>query len=100
MKSLKDIELGLKSPMESFPSINPQSVAGREYACLGQKTEHFNLSTELDKAFHCVRKMKLIYLVPECKCVMVKFSEKHNTLLSYVCKTGFATKILDPSSVA
>ena len=44
--SLKDIELGLKSPMESFPSINPQSVAGREYACLGQKTEHFNLSTE------------------------------------------------------
>ena len=32
--------------MESFPSINPQSVAGQEYACLGQKTEHFNLSTE------------------------------------------------------
>ena len=25
---LKDIELGLKSPLESFPSINLQSVAG------------------------------------------------------------------------
>ena len=36
--SLKDIELGLKSPMESFPSINLQSVAGWEYACLSQKT--------------------------------------------------------------
>ena len=34
--SLKDIELGLKSPMESFPSINLQSVAGWEYACLSQ----------------------------------------------------------------
>ena len=27
-----------KSPMESFPSINLQSVAGWEYACLNQKT--------------------------------------------------------------
>ena len=36
--SLKDIELGLKSPMESFPSINLQSAAGWEYACLSQKT--------------------------------------------------------------
>ena len=35
---LKDIELGLKSPMESFSSINLQSVAGWEYACLNQKT--------------------------------------------------------------
>ena len=35
---LKDIELGLKSPVESFPSINLQSVAGWEYACLNQKT--------------------------------------------------------------
>ena len=35
---LKDIELGLKSPMESFPSINLQSVASWEYACLNQKT--------------------------------------------------------------
>ena len=35
---LKDIELGLKSPMESFPSINLQSVAGWKYACLNQKT--------------------------------------------------------------
>ena len=26
--SSKDIELGLKSPMESFPAINLQSVAG------------------------------------------------------------------------
>ena len=26
--SLKDIELELKSPIESFPSINLQSVAG------------------------------------------------------------------------
>ena len=33
---------------------------------------------------------------------MVKFYEEQNTLLtySYDCKTGFATKILDPSSVA
>ena len=29
---MKDIELGLKSPTQSFPSINLQSVAGREYA--------------------------------------------------------------------
>ena len=35
---LKDIKLGLKIPMESFPSINLQSVAGWEYACLNQKT--------------------------------------------------------------
>ena len=39
-------------------------------------------------------------LVPDCKFVMVKFQEENNTLLSYDCKTGFATKILDPSSVA
>ena len=44
--SLKDDELGLKSPMESFPSINLHLIAGWQYACLGQKTEHFNLSTE------------------------------------------------------
>ena len=37
--SLKDIDLGLTSPMESFPSINLQSVAGWEYAgLLSQKT--------------------------------------------------------------
>ena len=36
--SLKDIELGLKGPIERFPSINLQSVAGWEYACLSQKT--------------------------------------------------------------
>ena len=36
--SLKDIELGLKSPVESFPSINLQYAAGGEYACLSQKT--------------------------------------------------------------
>ena len=35
--SLKDIEPGLKSPMENFPSINLQLVAGWEYACLSQK---------------------------------------------------------------
>ena len=35
---MKDIELGVKSLMESFPSINLQSVAGREYACLSEKT--------------------------------------------------------------
>ena len=35
---LKDIKLGLKIPVESFPSINLQSVAGWEYACLNQKT--------------------------------------------------------------
>ena len=35
---LKDIELGLKSSMESFPSINLQSVAGWKYACLNQMT--------------------------------------------------------------
>ena len=36
-KSLKDIELGLESPTESFPSIKPHTVAGWEYACLSQK---------------------------------------------------------------
>ena len=36
--SLKDIELGLESPTESFPSIKLHSVAGWEYACLSQKT--------------------------------------------------------------
>ena len=35
---LKDIELGLKGPKESFPSIKLQSVAGWEYACLSQET--------------------------------------------------------------
>ena len=39
--SLKDIKLGLKSTMESFPSIKMQSVAGWEYACLSQKTAQF-----------------------------------------------------------
>ena len=37
MVSLKDDELGLKSPMESFPSINLLLVAGSEYACLSQR---------------------------------------------------------------
>ena len=37
-KSLKNIELGLTSPMESFSSINLQLVAGWEDACLSQKT--------------------------------------------------------------
>ena len=36
--SLKDIEPGLKSPMESFPSINLQLVVGWEYVCLSQNT--------------------------------------------------------------
>ena len=36
--SLNDIELGQKSPKESFPSINLQSVAGGEYVFLSQKT--------------------------------------------------------------
>ena len=36
--SLNDIELERKSPMESFPSINLQSVAGWQYACLSQNT--------------------------------------------------------------
>ena len=35
---MKDIQLGLKSLMERFPSINLQSVASREYACLSEKT--------------------------------------------------------------
>ena len=47
------------------------------------------------------RKMTLIFLVPDCKCAMVKFlEERYTLLLGYDCKTGFATKILDPSSVA
>ena len=36
--TLVDIVAGLKSPMESFLSINVQSVACWEYACLSQKT--------------------------------------------------------------
>ena len=36
--SLRGIELGLKSPMQSFPSIELQLVAGWEYACLSQNT--------------------------------------------------------------
>ena len=40
---LKDIELGLKSPVENFPYINLQSVTGWEYACLNQKTAQFNI---------------------------------------------------------
>jgi len=35
---LKDIEQGLKLPIESFPSIKLQLVAGQEYAFLSQKT--------------------------------------------------------------
>ena len=42
---MKDIELELKIPMESFPSINLQSVAGGEYACLSKKNRII-LSTE------------------------------------------------------
>ena len=42
--SLKDIELGLNSPMESFPFINLQSVAGWEYTCL--RKDRIILSTE------------------------------------------------------
>ena len=41
----------------------------------------------------------MICLVPDCNCVTVKFLEERNTLLNYECKTGFGTKILDPSSV-
>ena len=46
--------------------------------------------------------MTLTYLVPDCKSVSWLSAKKniYNTLLSYDCKTGFATKILDPSSVA
>ena len=100
---MQDIELRLKSPMESFPSINLQSVlAGWEYACLSQKTAKFYVQNQ---AFSSLRKMTLIYLVPDCKCVepqcvMVKFYREYNTLLSYDCKTGFTTKIFDPSPVA
>ena len=36
MLSLKDIELGLKGPMESFPFIRLQSVAGWEINKGGQ----------------------------------------------------------------
>ena len=46
--SLKDDELGLKSPMESFPSINLLLVAGSEYACLSQRL-HSLLSTGYTK---------------------------------------------------
>ena len=35
---MKDIELGLKAPMESFPSIKWQSVAGWKNARLSRKT--------------------------------------------------------------
>ena len=38
MLSLKNIEL--KGPVKSFPTINLQSVAGWEYACLSQKTAY------------------------------------------------------------
>ena len=39
------------------------------------------------------RKMTLIFLVPDCKCAMVKFlEERYTLLLGYDCKTGFATK--------
>ena len=93
---MKDIQLGLKSLMERFPSINLQSVASREYACfIWVKRPHSFM-------YGCgERKMTLIFLVPDCKCAMVKFlEERHTLLLGYDCKTGFATKILDPSSVA
>ena len=84
--------------MESFSSINLQSIAGLEYACLGQNGPHsFKWRNQ---AFRGVRKMILIYLVPDCKCVMVKFQDERNSLLSYDGKTGFASKIWDPSSVA
>ena len=36
--SLKDIELGLKTPTKGFPSIKRQSVSVWEYACLSRKT--------------------------------------------------------------
>ena len=59
--------------------------------CLFESKDGIHLSTE--PSFTWCRKMTLIYLVPDCKCV---------TLPSYMddCKTGFGTKILDPSSVA
>ena len=82
--------------MESFPSRDLQSVAGWEYTCLSRKTAPF----WQNQAFRGVRKMTMIYLVPDCKCVMVKFWEERNSLLSYDCKTGSAIKILDPSPVA
>ena len=40
------------------------------------------------------------YLFGTRLCVMVKFLEERNSLFSSDCKTSFATKILDPSSVA
>ena len=36
--SLKDIKLDLKTPMESFPSIERQWVTGWEYPCWSRKT--------------------------------------------------------------
>ena len=35
---IEGYRIGLKGPMESSPSIKLQSVAGRGYACLSQKT--------------------------------------------------------------
>ena len=50
--SLKDIELGLKSPMESFPFINLQSVAGWEYIYLFEKRPHnFKYGTGLSAVY-------------------------------------------------
>ena len=93
--SLKNIELGLKRPVESFPSIKHKSVAGWEYACLSQKTAKFKV---WNQGFHSVGKVDTIYLVPDCKCAMVNL--QRNALLSNICKTSFKTKMLDPSSVA
>ena len=77
-------------------SIWNRLLAGCEYAWVKRPYNYFKYGTRLSAVYakwHC------IYLVPDCKCVMVKFYEEHNTLLSYDCKTSFATKILDPLSV-
>ena len=54
-----------------------------------------------DQPFRGVGKVTPTYLVPYyCKCAVVKFSKALFAQLSYDCKTGFRTKLLDPSPVA
>ena len=51
MLSLKDIELGLKGPMESFPFIRLQSVAGWEINKGGQGGGSHDEFTNNNSAF-------------------------------------------------
>ena len=48
---IEGTKLGLKSPMESFPSINLQSVAGWEYACLSQRQHSLSDRTKLPEVY-------------------------------------------------